>query len=137
MSNRTIYLTIGGVLAALLVVMLVTWNYNKSNAEALDKANQLISSAQAAGLPAPNNPQRVADTLGTDGGEICAALRSDQQVGYLKTRIGVGGEYGFRPIILLNRAPYEGAALIAKTYCPTEAAQAEQLINSLKYARNS
>jgi hypothetical protein len=136
-SSRAIYLTIGGVLAALLVVMLVTWNYNKSNAEALDKANQLISSAQAAGLPAPINPQRVADVLGTDGGELRAALRSDQQVGYLKTRIGVGGEYGFRPIILLNRAPFEGAALIAKTYCPAEAAQGEQLINSLKYARNN
>jgi hypothetical protein len=104
-SNRAIYLTIGGGLAVLLVVMLVTWNYNKANAEAIAKANQLISSAQAAGLPAPTNPQRVADVLGTDGGEICAALRSDQQVGYLKTRLGVGGEFYFRPVILLNRAP--------------------------------
>jgi hypothetical protein len=67
-------LTIGGGLAVLLVVMLVTWNYNKANAEAIARANQLISSAQA---------------------------------------------------------------LIVKTYCPGEAARAEQLINSLKYARNS
>ena len=35
MSNRAIYLTIGGALAVLLVVMLVTWNYNKANAEAI------------------------------------------------------------------------------------------------------
>ena len=137
MSNRAIYSTIGGVLAALLVVVLVTWNHNKANTEATAKANQLISSAQAAGLPAPTNPERVADVLGTDGGELCAAVRSDQGVGYLKTRLGVGGEFYFRPVILLDRRPFEGAALIVKTYCPEKAARAEQLINSLNDARNS
>ena len=136
MSNRAIYWTVGGVFGVLLVVALITWNYNKANAEAIVKANQLISAYQSAGLPAPKSPERVAEVFGTDGGEVCAALGSDQQVGYLKTRLGVGGEFGFRPVILLDRRPFEGAALIVKTYCPEAAvARVEQLINTLKYAR--
>ena len=52
-SHRTIYLVVGGVMFALLVVMLVTWNYNRSNEEALAKAQQLITAFEKAGLRTP------------------------------------------------------------------------------------
>jgi len=133
MSNRAIYWTVGGVLAVLLVLAMVTWNYNKANAEALDKANQLISSYQEAGLTPPRSAENVAEVLGTDGGEVCVAVRSDTLLGYIKTRLGVGGEFGFRPTII-DRRPLLGAALVVKTYCPEDAPRLDEFINGLKSA---
>ena len=133
MSNRAIYWTVGGVLAVLLIIAMVTWNYNKANAEALDKANQLISSYKEAGLTAPRSAENVAEVLGTDGGEVCVAASSDYLLGYIKTRLGVGGEFYFRPIIV-DRRPLQGAALIVKTYCPEEAPRLQEFIDGLKSA---
>ena len=133
MSHRAIYWTVGGVLAVVLVVMLFTWNYNKATAEAIDKANQLISSFESAGLPTPRSPERVAKVLGTDGGEVCDVIGSDYLEGYVKTRLGVGGEFYFRPIIVDPRA-VEGAALIVKTYCPEKAPRVDEFINALNTA---
>ena len=50
MSHRRIYWIVGGVLAVLLVVMLVRFNYNRSNEEAVAKAEQLITAFDKAGL---------------------------------------------------------------------------------------
>ena len=133
MSNRAIYWTVGGVFAVLLVLALATWNYGKANAEALDKANQLISSYESAGLQAPRDAENVAEVLGTDGGAVCVAASSDYLLGYLKTRLGVGGEFYFRPTII-DRRPLQGAVLIVKTYCPEEAPRVEEFINGLKSA---
>jgi hypothetical protein len=133
MSSRTIYWAVGGVLSVLLVVMLVTWNYNKANDEALAKANQLVSAYKSAGLPAPKNAEHVAEVLGTDGGEVCVAAGSDYLLGYLKTRLGVGGEFYFRPTIV-DRSALAGAALIVKTYCPEKAPRLDDFINGLKTA---
>jgi hypothetical protein len=132
-SNRAIYWTVGGVFAVLLVLALATWNYDKANAEALDKANQLISSYESAGLQAPRSAENVAEVLGTDGGEVCVAASSDYLLGYIKTRLGVGGEFYFRPTIV-DRRPLQGAALIVQTYCPEEAPRLEEFVNGLKSA---
>jgi hypothetical protein len=133
MSHRAIYWTAGGVLAVMLVIAMLTWNYNKANAEALDKADQLISSYQSAGLTPPRSAQNVAEVLGTDGGEVCVAASSDYLLGVIKTRLGVGGEFGFRPTIVDGR-PLQGAALIVQTYCPEEAPRLQEFIDGLKSA---
>ena len=133
MSSRAIYWTIGGVLAALLVLAMVTWNYNKATAEAIDKAEQLISAYESAGLTPPRSAENVAEVLGTDGGEVCVAASSDYLLGYIKTRLGVGGEFYFRPTIV-DRRPLEGAALIVETYCPEEAPRVDEFIQGLKSA---
>ena len=133
MSNRAIYLAVGGALAALLVVMLFTWNYNKASPEAVAKADQLIGAYQSAGLPAPRSSQRVAKVLGTDGGEVCAAANSDYLLGYISTRLGVGGEFYFRPTIVDPHA-LQGATLIVRTYCPEAAPRLDQFINGLRTA---
>ena len=136
MSSRVIYWTVGGVFAALLVLALITWNYNKATEEALDKADQLISSYESAGLPPPRSADNVAEVLGTDGGEVCVAASSDYLLGYIKTRLGVGGEFYFRPTIV-DRRPLEGAALIVQTYCPEEAPRVNEFIEGLKSAELS
>jgi hypothetical protein len=131
MSSRAIYWAVGGVLAVLLVVMLFTWNYNKATPEAVAKAEQLISKFEAAGLPVGRSAERVARVLGTDGGEVCAAANSDYLLGYIKTRLGVGGEFYFRPIIVDQRA-LEGAVLVVRTYCPEAAPRLDQFLDGLK-----
>jgi hypothetical protein len=133
MSSRAIYATVGGVLAALLVVMLITWNYNKASPEAVAKADQLISAYRAVGPPAPASAQRVAKVLGTDGGEVCAAAGSDYLLGYAKTRLGVGGEFFFRPTIV-DPQPLKGAVLVVRTYCPEKAPRLDQFIDGLRTA---
>ena len=73
MSHRAIYWIVGGVMAVLLVVMLITYNYNRSNEEAVAKAQQFITAFDKAGLRAPKDP-RVARVFGTDGGAVCASV---------------------------------------------------------------
>ena len=48
--------------------MLVSYNYNKSNDEALAKAQQLTTTLSQAGLPTPRDTTEVARVFGTDGG---------------------------------------------------------------------
>jgi hypothetical protein len=134
MSHRAIYWAVGGVLGVLLVVALFTWTYNKATAEAVAKANQVISAYESAGLPTPKSAERVAQVLGNDGGEVCQVAGSDYLQGYVKTRLGVGGEFYFRPIIVDGRA-LEGAALVVQTYCPEKAPRVDQFINGLRTAR--
>ena len=74
MSHRAIYGIVGGVMAVLLVVMLITYNYNKANEEAVAKAQQLITNLEKAGLRAPRDPAEVARVFGTDGGAVCASV---------------------------------------------------------------
>ena len=63
MSHRAIYLIVGGVMAALLVVMLLTYNYNKDSEEALAKAEQFIVAMEGAGLPTPTRSRRSRESL--------------------------------------------------------------------------
>ena len=59
MSHRAIYLIVGGIFAVLLVVMLVTFNYNRSNQEAVAKAEQLTAALDRRGS-VPADPRPVA-----------------------------------------------------------------------------
>ena len=63
MSHRAIYLIVGGVMTALLVVMLLTYNYNKDNEEALAKAEQFIVALDEAGLPTPSRSRECRESL--------------------------------------------------------------------------
>ena len=74
-----------------------------------------------------------AKVLGTDGGEVCQVAGSDYLQGYVKTRLGVGGEFYFRPIIVDPRA-VEGASLIVQTYCPEKAPRVDEFIAGLQTA---
>ncbi|MGE3287747.1 MAG: hypothetical protein AB7J32_16870 [Pseudonocardia sp.] len=131
-NTRTIYAVVGGVLVVLLIVMLISWNYHRRSEEALAKATQLTAEFHAAGL-ATLNPQQVADALGTDGGQVCALAGNGQLLGYLKTRLGVGGEFYFRPTIV-QRNTVVGVGLVMKVYCPDKLADAERFLAGLKYA---
>ena len=75
----------------------------------------------------------MAETFGEDGGEVCAFAGNGQLLGYLKTRLGVGGEFYYRPTIIQRRVVV-GMALVVKTYCPEKLAAAEAFVAGLRYA---
>src|SRR5687767_11235450 len=99
MSHRAIYVIVGGVMALLLVVMLVTYNYNKNTDEAVAKAEQLIAALDQAGLRTPKDPNEVARVLGTDGGAVCASVEDGVALGIAKLNLSVGGAFYIRPVI--------------------------------------
>lgn len=117
MSHRAIYWTVAAVLGVLLVVMLVTYQYNKSSDEALAKANQLTSTLSQAGLPTPRDPAQVAKVFGTDGGAVCASVDTGVALGIAKLNLGVGGEF-YRRAVISDKRVAAGILAVVKTYCP-------------------
>lgn len=132
MNDRKIYWIVGTLFGVLLVVMLATWHYNRSSAEARQKAQALVAATQAAGLRVPADPERVARVLGTDGGMVCDIAGNKLQNGYLKTRLGVGGEFYYRPVTI-DRRVLEGVNLIVRIYCPDKLGAVQRFENGLKY----
>jgi hypothetical protein len=132
-GNKGIYWIVGGILAVLLIVMLVTYNYNKSNAEAQAKASQLIAALEKAGLPAPRDPAQVARVLGDDGGAICAATPDGVARGIAKLNLSVGGAFYIRPVIT-DRNVLQGLTVVVQTYCPDKLPQFQQFVDSQRYA---
>ena len=132
-SRRGVYWAVGGVVAVLLVVLLVFWDYSRPSDTAQAKAQELVSAYAAAGLPTPANTDQVAEVLGEDGGQVCRAAGSPQQLGYLKTQYRVGGEFWFRPVVI-DRQTVQGLALIVRTYCPGNLDRAQEFVDGLGYA---
>lgn len=133
MNERGIYWAVGAVAAVLLVIMMVTWNYDRTNAVAEQKADDLIAAYDDAGLRTPYDRDAVARVLGDDGGAVCAAAGSDVAKGYLLTRIGVGGEFYFRPTIA-DEDLLEGLLLIVEVYCPQKLPDVTELKQDLDFA---
>ena len=131
-DHRATYAVVGAILVVLLIIMLVTWNYNRPSEAALAKAQQLSSEFQSAGLQ-PLDPTQVAQALGEDGGQVCALADNGQLLGYLKTRLGVGGEFYYRPTII-KRDVVAGVGLVVKVYCPEKLAAAQAFLNGLRFA---
>ncbi|MBE7193031.1 MAG: hypothetical protein INR66_11175 [Gordonia polyisoprenivorans] len=131
-NTKGIYVVVGVVIAVLLVVMVALYNYNRANHEAVVRAEQLIAAYHQAGLRAPLDAHEVARILGDDGGTVCAAAGSREQLGYLKTQIGVGGEFYVRPVILQPNV-YEGLRLIVTVYCPENLSVVNDFISEQNY----
>lgn len=119
MSHKAIYATVTGVFAALLVVMLVTFDYDKQNDAADQKAEQLITLYEAFDLPVPAKAEQISRTLGDDGGAVCATAKSASDLNQLKTQLGVGGEFYVRATDI-DDSTIAGLVLIVGVYCPDQ-----------------
>ena len=119
MSHKTIYAIVGAVFAVLLVVMVVSFDYDKQNREADRKADQLIALYEEAGLPVPAERDQIARVLGDDAAVVCEPLANGVDLGTLKTRLGVGGEFYFRSTRVDAKA-LVGLTAIVSVYCPDE-----------------
>jgi hypothetical protein len=132
MSERTLYWIVGGIFGVLLIVMLAAWDYDRSNDEANQKAAQLIAAFEREGLTPPERPAMIARVLGDDGGWVCEAAGSDVAEGYWLQRLGVGGEYFFRPV-KVDRKMLQGLLLTVEIYCPDELPDVEEFVDDLDF----
>ena len=131
MSHRAIYGIVGGILVVLLIVMMITYNYNRSNGEALAKAQQLITAFDEAGLRSPRDANEVARVIGTDGGAVCASSATVSP-GFAKLNLSVGGAFYTRPIIA-DRRLATGLLIVVQTYCPEKIPDAQQFVDSQQF----
>jgi hypothetical protein len=132
MSHRASYWIVGGVMAVLLVIMLVTYNYNRSNEQALAKAQQLNTAFEQAGLPT-RDPAEVARVFGTDGGAVCASVQNGVALGIAKLNLSVGGAFYTRAVIADKRLA-TGLLLVVQTYCPEKVPTAQEFIDAQQFA---
>ena len=132
MSHRALYWSVAAVLGVLLVVMLVSYNYNKSNDEALAKAQQLTTTLSQAGLPTPRDPASVARVFGTDGGAVCASVENGVALGIAKFNLSVGGEF-YRRAVVSDRRVAAGLLAVVKTYCPDKVPTLQQWVDSQNF----
>jgi hypothetical protein len=132
MSHRALYVSVAAVLGVLLVVMLVSYNYNKSNDEALAKAQQLSATLSQAGLPTPKDTTEVARVFGTDGGAVCASVENGVALGIAKFNLSVGGEF-YRRAVVADRKVAAGLLAVVKTYCPEKVPDLQKWVDSQNF----
>lgn len=130
-EHRLIYGIVIGVLGVLLIVMLIAYDYDRSNDEAEAKADELVAAFEQAGLPTPDSTDQLTQTLGTDGGLACQIAGDEGAQNRLQTLQGVGGEFYQRPV-RLDRRLTEAALIVVSIYCPDDLAEAEDFVAQLR-----
>jgi hypothetical protein len=132
-ERSIIYIVLAVAFAVLLVVALVVHRSRENEAEAQQKATQLISAINSTGGRATLlTPERVAGVLGTDGGATCAdpADALGRSALFSALTNGAGGP-GARPIIADSRL-IQGQLLIIQIYCPDKLTDFRNMVNDLK-----
>ncbi|MDF2562754.1 MAG: hypothetical protein K0R99_4200 [Microbacterium sp.] len=120
------------VLVAMAVIATVLFVGARQEARGVDKAQQLLDSFAEAGIDVSFTPDQVAQVLGDDGGATCADPNSALARSTLLAGLsnGAGGP-GLRATIVESRL-LQGQLLIIQTYCPEEAEEFQEFIDSLE-----
>jgi hypothetical protein len=110
-----------GVLIALVVIGLITYQFHARSPQADAKADQLITALHQAGLPAPGR-DTIARVLGPDGGPLCENPGSALNKALLDTQLVNGAAFvGQRPILGEGKLIRAGEIAL-RVYCPEELA---------------
>jgi hypothetical protein len=130
-TRKWIYLGTLIVLVGLVIGGAVVFRQNAVNADAKNKASQLKSRLESAGLPAPDS-QVIADSLGTDGGLVCQnpsdpLIKASYQAAISNGASGPGN----RPIIG-DPDVAKAVGLVIATYCPDNLGKWLKNVNDLK-----
>ena len=134
-ERRYLYTGIAIVLAVLVVVGLFTLKAGTTTQAAQDKAAQLTTELESAGVPAPTSEVLVR-LLGDDGGAVCEDPNSALSRATLLSQMTTGtGGVGQRPIIAAGRV-VKGEELILKVYCPEELGDFQDFVDDLKLDDN-
>jgi hypothetical protein len=130
-EHRWIYLGAIVVLAAMIVIGLLTFTEHKHTAEANDKAQQLAANLSAAGYRVPSQAQ-IVGTLGTNGGAACAHPNDALVRGAWLDNLSNGAAGpGQRPVISDRRALH-AQVIVMQVYCPNQVPAFVQKLNDLK-----
>ncbi len=138
MSQRSLYAIVIGILTVLLVMALISWDYGKDTPEATKKADQLMSLYERYGLPTPGGGDReqgveqIARTFGDDAAQVCEPIANGVDLGTLKSRLGVGGEFYTRATDV-DDSTLIGLVLIVATYCPSELDDVQDFLDGFDF----
>jgi hypothetical protein len=131
--NRALYLIIAGIVVLLVVIGLITWGSARADQEAQEKAQQLVTQFEQAGLPVPEDIDIITRTLGNDGGAVCDNPASALGKALLADQITNGASFVGRRPVIIDRRFLVGEALILEIYCPEELQEFREEIDDLKY----
>jgi hypothetical protein len=132
--NRKItYWVLGLIFVVMAGTALLIFDSSRDQQQAEQKADQLITELNSAGLRSPSKDQIVA-VLGDDGGATCAdpvsALGKGTVYGMMTN--GAGGP-GTRPVIADTNV-LKGQLLVIKVYCPKYIEEFQEFADDLKTA---
>lgn len=117
---RWLYWIVGGVVAVLVVIGLITYSGEKKTAEAQQQAQELSQRFEAAGLRVPQDQDIIVRSLGTDGGAVCENPANALGRALLNDQITNGADFVGRRPVIVDRRIVLGELLILQTYCPEE-----------------
>ena len=131
--NNVVYWVAGAVVVVLIVIGLVAYRGEKSDRAAEEKADQLLSKLQAAGVERLPSKNQIVGVLGDDGGSLCQdpgdALRKATLFGMIVN--GASGP-GQRPVITDSNV-VKGQLAVISVYCPDELDSFKSYVDDLKY----
>ena len=131
-DDRVLYRLIGVFVAVLMIVGLFTYSGQKSDQESQQKAQQLVTKFQAAGLPVPEDTDILIRTLGQDGGAVCDNPASALGKATLADQIANGASFVGRRPVIIDRDLVVGELLILQTYCPEHLEEYRDKIDDYK-----
>jgi hypothetical protein len=127
-----IYWSALGLLIVFGLVAVLTFSSARQTAQASDKADELISALEEAGLTAPTKEQ-ITRVLGDDGGALCDDPGSalSQAVVNMQLSNGASGP-GMRPILADVQRLLQGQLIAIQIYCPDELEDFQEYVEDLK-----
>ena len=132
-EQTLIYVVVGLVVLALMILGLFLFSGAKETQEANAKADQFIAALGALGVPAPPKDE-VVRVLGTDGGATCDDPNNALHRAILNSQLTNGATGpGTRPVVF-DRTMLGGQLLVLKIYCPEELPSMQKYVDNLKSA---
>ena len=124
------------LLAVLVLVALLTFRAGRQDAEARDRAQELVDAMADAGAAQLPSVDRVAAVLGTDGGIACSdpASALGQAAIFAGLANGATGP-GYRPTLADSRA-VQAELLIVGVYCPEHLQDVQAIVDDLDLAES-
>jgi hypothetical protein len=133
--SRTWYWVIGGAAVVIAVVAMFTYAGNRESERAIEKAQELSSKLDRAGLRVPHQ-DIIVRSLGDDGGAVCENAQDGLEgltKAILADALANGASHVGRRPIIADRRLVQGQLLILETYCPDELADFREELEDLEF----
>jgi hypothetical protein len=129
---RPVYWVIAVVVLLAAIIGLFAYNANEQTEAAEQKAVELTQAFEQAGLTVPADTERIARSLGTDGGAVCENPATALGKATLADAMTNGGSFVGRRAVIVDPRLLKGEALILQVYCPDKLQPYQAYIDSLK-----
>lgn len=131
--NRWVYVGAWIVLGVFVLIALFSFSSARATRQANEKADQLLTALQDAGVERLPSKEQIVRVLGDDGGAVCDepghALR--QATLHSMMTNGASGP-GVRPIIADERV-IKGTLTVIQVYCPEELEEFQERIADFNF----